>query len=108
MCIRDRVEVAKASNLLDAARQAYNQQRASVFQEQQGVHDSADRILKISVDYEDRLKLYCGTPPGEDVQHHVFPLLDGFRTGALDATNCFLKTEQPECQNLASAPLSSC
>lgn len=101
------VEVARAANLLAAARVAYNQQRSSIFQEQQGAHDSADRILKISVDYEDRLKLYCGAPPGEDVQHHVFPLLDGFRTGAVDPTNCFLRTEQPECQNVAAVPLGS-
>src|SRR5262249_11449347 len=48
--------------LLAQARQAYNAARVSQFQEAQGAHDSADRILRISTDYEDQLKRYCGTP----------------------------------------------
>ncbi|HEX3477066.1 MAG TPA: hypothetical protein VHT91_18710 [Kofleriaceae bacterium] len=100
-------EASTAGGLLQAARQAYNQQQQSNFQEAQGEHDSADRTLKINVDYEDRLKLYCGTPDGEDVQHQVFPLLDDFRTGSIDASNCFLKLERPECQGLSSQPLTS-
>lgn len=100
-------EVNTANGFLQAARQAYNQQQLSNFQETQGEHDSADRILKIDIDYEDRLKLYCGTPSGEDVQHQVFPLLDGFRTGSIDSSNCFLKLDQPECQDLGNQPLTS-
>lgn len=100
-------EANTAGGLLLLARQAYNQQQQSDFQEAQGEHDSADRTLKLNIDYEERLKLYCGAPPGEDVQHQVFPLLEGFRTGSIDASNCFLKLEQPECQNLTNQGLTS-
>lgn len=95
-----------SDGLLAQARVAYNAARTSQFQEAQGAHDSADRILKISTDYEAQLKRYCGTPPGEDVAHGIFPLLAGFQSGALDATNCFLKSELAECRGLAATPLS--
>jgi hypothetical protein len=96
-----------SDGLLSQARSAYNAARSSQFQEDQGAHDSADRILKLSADYEAQLKRYCGAPPGEDVAHGVFPLLRGFQNGTFTAANCFLKTEVPACAALGNAAVSA-
>lgn len=91
--------------LLGQARQAYNAARTSEFQEAQGEHDSADRILRISTDYEDQLKRFCGAPAGEDPAHGKFALLAGFQSGALTSSSCFLKTELPACAAFVGAAI---
>src|SRR6185369_1703220 len=70
-----------------------------------GEHDSADRILRISTDYEDQLKRFCGAPAGEDPAHGKFALLAGFQSGALTASSCFLKTELPACAAFVGAAI---
>jgi hypothetical protein len=96
-----------SDGLLGQARNAYNAARSSQFQEDQGVHDSAGRILKINTDYEDQLKRYCGAPVGEDVEHGQFRLLQGFQNGTLTASNCYLKSELPRCAGLENTPFAA-
>jgi hypothetical protein len=93
---RARSEIDDAQDDLDAARNAYHQQRLSQFQVTMSAIEKNERLRKLKLEYEAALRRLCG--PRADGQ----PLLPGFVSGALTASNCLFKTELSGCQNLES------
>ena len=92
-------EIKEAADHLEKAREQYRAQQTSEFQEREVDHNKDDRIRKLSVDYEGVLRRFCGAPPGDGQ-----PLLDGLRNGTIDADNCHIKSERPECEAAVSKP----
>src|SRR5262249_51670421 len=83
-------------SLEQKARDAYIAQRLSSFQTDRGSPDGGqekkDRVNGITITFEDQLKKYCGTPPGEGV-NGAHPLVTGFQSGGMTAAICYLKLE---------------
>lgn len=96
-----RDELSVSTSELEAARAAWQAQRASAFQSAVlAPQEKAERLRKLENEYEGALRRLCGAPA-------TGTLLAGFRAGALTARNCFLKTEVPGCANAATLPLSA-
>jgi len=95
-----------ATLLLNQARNAFVAQRLSSFQTNRGAGstEKTDRVNALTVNYEDQLKKLCGPAPGDLTGGH--PLLDGFRAGTLNETNCFFKVEQAGCTGLEHTPFA--
>jgi hypothetical protein len=91
-------EINHAQNRFDSAKAKYLQQRESAFQLSQHRENKAMREGKLRADYESALIRYCGKPVGT-------ALLDGFLAGTLTPSNCFIKTELPQCADGATRPL---
>jgi hypothetical protein len=96
-----------ATSLLSQARNAFVAQRLSSFQTNRGAGstEKADRVNALTVNYEDQLKRFCGAAPGDLTGGH--PLLDEFRAGTLNETNCFFKVEQAGCTGLEHTPFAN-
>jgi hypothetical protein len=94
-----REQIAAAEDKLGSARSKYIQQRQSAYQLDEAREGKLLRETKLRADYESALVRYCGQP-------HEQTLLDGFLAGTTTANNCFIKTELPECRDIASLPVS--
>lgn len=93
-------QVDRAQTELNLARNAWQAQRASSFQNE--VLDPAeklDRMLRIEKEYDGALRRLCGnseTPSNTVLEQFRRPV------NPLTPTNCFLKLEKAECANAAS------
>ncbi len=96
-----RNEIAAAENELLQARSAYQQQRQSAFQVTMSVVDKIERMRRLRLEYEGRLRRYCGSPAGGGL------LLPSFLNGTLTSANCYFKTEVPSCSGLENTPVRS-
>jgi hypothetical protein len=88
------VEIGFATTSLAAAQAAYNAQVVADFTRKLTQTDQQNAIEKLKVSYDGVLRRSCGAPAGSG------RLIEGFMAGALNADNCFLKTDRIECQNL--------
>lgn len=86
---RQQVDASSAELLL--ARNAWQQQRISAFQNAVlAPAEKQERLRKIEQEYEGALRRLCGAPATGTV-------LAAFRAGTMTTTNCFLKRELPGC-----------
>jgi hypothetical protein len=94
-----RAQVTSAQSELELARSAWQQQRASAFNQVLAAAEKAERVSKIEDEFEGALRKLCGAPASGT-------LVAGFRDGSLTASSCFLKLDGP-CAGAQLLPLRS-
>ena len=92
-------ELDKATAEQGQARDAYWQQRLSEYQVEMSGLEKDERIRKLKLDYEGRLRGWCGRRPGGQ------ELLPAFLDGTLTISSCFIRTEQSGCQNVGDGAI---
>jgi hypothetical protein len=92
-------ELDKATAEQGLARNAYWQQRLAEYQVEMDAVEKGERIRKLKLEYEGRLRGWCGRRPG------VQELLPAFLNGTLSISSCFIRTEQSGCQNVGDGAI---